>query len=96
MIDGKLWALPWQAALELGRNLISESKKAEEVAVANRVIADSALMIRAGVPFALSRNRKIIEDAKTMAQWDTGLRRAVRANFPRAVFGTPSIGNEVK
>lgn len=94
-IDGKLWRLPWQAAVELGKNLVAQGKLAEEVASANRVIADAALLMRVGAPFGLTRNRKIREEAKSMAQWDSSLRRYIKTPKWRGVeFGTPAIRNE--
>lgn len=96
-IDGKTWRLPHEAAILLGRNLISEAKRAEEFANANRVIADAALGMRLGLPFGLTNNRAIREAAKTAAQWDTSLRRLIPSPTWRGVeFGTPTVGNEDK
>lgn len=92
-IDGKTWQLPWQAAVQLGRLMQSAGRQAEEFAQANRVIADEALLLRAGAPFSLSSNPKIREAAKTEAAWGS-LRRYLPARFRDAEFGVPSIRQE--
>jgi hypothetical protein len=95
-IDGRSWNLPWQAALELGRGLLSAAKRAEEIADANRIIADQALLVRAGAPFAISDHPKILDAARNEAQWDSSLRRALPKPGARAgvEFGVPSINQE--
>ncbi len=92
-IDGKVWNLPWQSAIELGRLLQSFGKQAEEIAIANRVIADQALLLRVGAPFALSNHPKIRDAAKTEAAWGS-LRRYLPARFRDAEFGVPTIRQE--
>lgn len=95
-IDGRSWELPWQAALELSRMLMGAARQCEELAVANRLIADQALLIRAGAPFALSNHPKIRDAARTEAQWDSQLRRYIPLPpWRRPVeFGVPSVTQE--
>lgn len=93
-IDGRGYAIPWQQAIELGRALIAKAREAEEVASANRIIADQALLTRVGAPFALSNNRLIRGAARTAAQWDSALRRAIKATPRREHVGVPTIHQE--
>lgn len=95
LLDGRGYSLPWKAALELGQQLISQARAAEEFAVANRIIADQALLTRTGAPFALSNNSAIRAAAKTMAQWDSSLRRYIKAAPRQGVVGVPTVNQEL-
>lgn len=92
-IDGKAWQLPWQTAISLGRALQAKGRQAEEVASANRIVADQALLLRAGAPFSLTDHPKIRDAARSEAQWGP-LRRYLKPRWPSVDFGVPSIRQE--
>lgn len=92
--DDKCWMLLGAKELrQIWREMDGVLKLAEEYEQADRIIQDTAIMLRAGAPFALSDNRKIVESAKTMAAWDSDLRRymPMRGITSQERFGTPSI-----
>lgn len=91
--------LPWGAALEIGKALIAQARKAEEIVEAGHVIADHALLTRLGVPVGLSNNPLIKAEAWKEAQWNTDLRRSI----PRGIgipsgeaVGTPTLSHKHK
>lgn len=78
IIDGKLVAdLPPEAAIALGRALITKGRLAEEIVQRERVIKDQALLFRAGVGIPLIVNPALREEAGRVAAWDSELRRAL-------------------
>lgn len=81
--------MPWDAALELAKAIISQAKKAEEVAKAEQVIEDASILMRAGAPFGLSSNPDIIRAAKQEAAW--GMPRRYMQNNFRGVLFAPTV-----
>ena len=81
------------AAAELCQQLKGQAKLAEEYEQAERIIRDSAMLMRAGAPFALSNNQKIVDAAKQSAAWDSELRRymPMRGITSQEKFGTPAL-----
>lgn len=90
-IDGKVIDLPWQAALELSRAFASAGRKAEEHAKHGVIIADSAILMRAGMPFTLTNNPRMLDAAKTEAVHNRDLRRFMPGIKSQEVVGTPSL-----
>lgn len=91
-----LFSLPWGAALELGRALHVQGKRAEEEAEAARIVYDQAILTRVGFPVGLSNRRDILTEAAREAAWNSKLRRYIppaRAMgiARQTVFGTPSV-----
>ena len=91
-----LFSLPWQAALELGRALHVQGKKAEEEANALRIVYDQAILTRVGFPIGLSNRPDILAEAAKEAAWNKDLRRYIRGDQAmgianQTVFGTPTI-----
>lgn len=91
-----LFSLPWQAALELGRALHVQGKKAEEEANAVRIVYDQAILTRVGFPVGLSNRPDILAEAAKEAAWNRDLRRYIRGDRAmgianQTVFGTPTI-----
>lgn len=80
--------LPWDGALEIGRALIAQGHRAEEIAKAAGVIRDHAILVRAGVPIGLAVDPRIREEAEKDAAWDSPLRRYM----PGGVKSTESVG----
>ena len=84
--------LPYQTALILSDVLRTKGKQAEEVAKAEQVISDSALLIRSGAPFGLSSNKNILSEAIKEAAHNRSLRRFLPGGIKsREVFGRPTI-----
>lgn len=89
-------SLPWQAAEQLGGALTAQARRAEEEALAPRIVADQALLTRLGVPFGLTRRRDLLREAANEAAWNSRLRRYVPPGRARGIetqeiFGTPMI-----
>ena len=74
--DGKaLLELPYGAALELANAIRAKAKQAEELAHAESVITDQAILLRSGVPVGLATRPDMIQEAVKEAAWNTALRR---------------------
>jgi hypothetical protein len=69
--------MPWDAALQLARAIFSQAKRAEELASAERIADDQAVLLRLGVPVGLSSRLDIQEEAQKRAAWDSTLRRYI-------------------
>ena len=61
--------MPWGAALEVGRALIAKARQAEELAAAERIIQDQAILERTAFPIGLSQHPRIQAEALKEAQW---------------------------
>lgn len=88
--------LPWQQALELGRALRAQAKRAEANSKPQQIADDQALLIRTGCPVGLSGDRRVIDEAYKNAQHDRDLRRylpnpPVESIKSREKFGLPTI-----
>lgn len=84
--------LPWDGALELARAIHSQAKRAEELANADAIATDQAILLRLGVPIGLSDRQDIQQEAQNRAAWDSGLRRYIRGKRARGVNGVRSAG----
>jgi len=91
--------MPWDAALELAAAILAQAKRAEELAHAEQIAGDQAILLRLGVPLGLSSRQDIQAEAQNLAAWDSTLRRQIplkRAKGvtgirSREVFGTPKV-----
>jgi len=84
--------MPWDAAIQVAKAIMSQAKKAEEYAKANQIIFDHALLTRVGFPVGLSNNPKIITEVKKEAVSNRDLRRYLPGGVKSGeVFGTPTI-----
>ena len=91
--------MPWEASLHLAQAIFSQAKRAEELASAERIADDQAVLLRLGVPVGLSSRRDIQEEAQKRAAWDSTLRRYIPLKRAKGVggvrseesFGTPRI-----
>lgn len=83
--------MTWQAADQLSKAFANKARAAEEITKAERIISDQALLTRIGFPIGLSNHHKIKEEAKKEALYNKILRRAIRVNKGKEVFGTPTI-----
>lgn len=84
--------VPWNAALEIANGIRAKAKLAEEQAHLDEIAYDSAVMLRAGLPFVLSNRRDVLDVAKREAAWGN-LRRYMpdRGIRSREKFGTPTL-----
>jgi predicted ATPase len=86
--------LPWDAALALANTIRMQARRIEEHVKANGVIADQALLMRAGIPIGLSTNPEIMKAAAKEAAWNTELRRAIPSIKSAEKFGVPTLKQE--
>lgn len=84
--------MPWDGALELARAIHSQAKRAEELAKADAIADDLAILLRLGVPIGLSDRKDIQQEAQNRAAWDSGLRRYIRGKRAKGVNGVRSAG----
>lgn len=93
VIEGKrVCDMPPQVAREMAKWLVAQAKKVEDAQNATQLIIDQARMQRAGFPFGLSSDPRIVEAARTEAQWgDVRREIPLRGIEPRSAVGTPSI-----
>ena len=83
---------PWDGALEIGRALIAQGRRAEEIAKAAGVILDHAILVRAGVPIGLAVDPRIREEAEKTAVSDSSLRRYMPGGVKsKSSVGAPSV-----
>ncbi len=79
--DGRLLLeMPYQAALELANAIRNRAKAAEEIALADTVILDQAILLRSGLGVGLATNVDMIKEASKEAAWNTSLRRYIRTS----------------
>ena len=84
--------LPWQKALAVAQGLIVQARKAEELAKAERIIQDQALLLRAGAPFGLTTHPAILREAAKEAEHNRVLRRYLPGGIKsQEAVGTPTI-----
>lgn len=70
----------WENALELSRAIYTQAKKAEELANAEQIIADNAILMRSGFPLDLTARPDMLSEAKKEAAWNSPLRRYIRTS----------------
>lgn len=84
--------LPWRAADELAAALRSQARQAEEEEKGEQIAYDSAILMRAGVPFSFSNRADILKEAMKEAAWNSNLRRYMPGGVKsKEVFGAPTI-----
>jgi hypothetical protein len=77
----------WEQALELGRALIAQARKADTWVHAQQVIDDQAILLRAGVPVTLATTREMQREAGKEAAWNSKLRRYLPNRDINPVYG---------
>lgn len=95
LYNGRLvFSVPWDAALKIAAGLYAKAKQAEEIAKAEQIIADQAILTRAGFGIGLTNNRYMQKQALNEAAWNSDLRRYIPASIKtKERLGTPSIIN---
>ncbi len=84
--------VPWDVALALAEDITRQARRAEELAKAEQIILDNAVLFRAGVPIGLSNNRDIMAETVKAAQFDPLLRRHMRGGIKsQSIVGTPVL-----
>ncbi len=87
--------LPWDAALVLARAITIQARRIEEWVKAERVSLDQAFILRQGLPFGLTSNPMIIQEAYKEAAHNTELRKRIphvdEGIRSREALGTPSL-----
>lgn len=90
--------VPYDAALAIAKALRIKAKQAEEIARAEAIIYDQAILTRIGMPFGLTSHPYLQKEAMKEAAWNSNLRRYIPPSkaggiASQAVFGTPTIIN---
>lgn len=86
--NGKLICeLTWEAAGSVAKAIHTQAKKAEEIAKAEEIIYDQAILTRTGFPIGLSNHPAILQEAMKEAAWNRDLRRYIP---PARAFGIQS------
>lgn len=93
LLDGRLIAdLPWEKAEVLWKAIRTQTKAAEEYALAQPLIMDQALLLRLGATIGLSSHPAIQAEAAKEAAWNTHLRRYLPGGVrSQEQVGTPGI-----
>lgn len=73
----------WQQALEVGKALMFQARKAEEVAKIDQVVFDQAILMRAGFPMRFATRNDMLKLAGNEAAWNSDLRRYMPNNLER-------------
>ena len=95
-IDGRALEMPWNAALDVGKALIKKARAAEEIAKAEGIIFDQALLIRTGAPLGFTDNPDIQKEAAKEAAHNSDLRRFLPGGVhersqERGQMGSPTV-----
>lgn len=90
--EGKFLELPWDAALAVAKALRIQAKRAEEFAKRCQIIMDQAILMRKGIPFGLTSNPAMQQEAGKEAAHN----RQLRLYMPGGVksqecLGTPAV-----
>lgn len=95
-VDGREVTIdvPWNEAEDLIKQMHTVQKAAEEHAHANRIIGDSALLLRKGIPLGFSNHPKILRESAKEAAHNRDLRRYLPGGVKsKEQFGQPTIIN---
>lgn len=93
LVNGKLVVeFPYQAAAEIGRLLLHHAKCAEEQEKALMIIKDEAVIRRLGLPFSLTSDPVIREEAFRESQY-VPAPPGVTGIPSRSAPGVPTISN---
>lgn len=96
LLDGTYLDLEPKNAIALGDALYQVAKRAEEWENAEQIAVDSGILIKAGAPFALTSNPKILDLTKQEIATNKAIRRmpgSVKFGNIKSeeTFGTPRI-----
>lgn len=87
--------MPWEGALEVGRALVQLGKQGEQISKMEQVIADQAVLMRAGAPIALTGNHAAQQEALKEAMWNPSLRKYMPDGVGKIetaeAFGLPTV-----
>ena len=91
-IDGRALEMPWNAALDVGKALVKKARAAEEIAKAEGIIFDQALLIRTGAPLGFSSHPDIQAEAAKEAAHNPQLRKYLPGGVKATEqFGSPTV-----
>ena len=93
IVDGKAVVdIPWNAALDVAAAIKEKAKDAEEIAKAEGIIFDQALLIRSGAPFGFSSHPDIQSEAAKESAHNKDLRRYLPGGVKSTEqFGRPGV-----
>ena len=97
IIDGRVTSMPWNAALDIARAIEKTARRAEEIAKADGIIFDQALLIRTGAPLGFTDNPDIQREAAKEAAHNSDLRKYLPGGVKATEqFGSPTVTRERK
>lgn len=91
--DKGIIELPWDAALEIAKAMIIQARKAEEIAKAEAIAYDQAILTRLGIPIGLTSHPIILKEAKKEAAWNTNLRRYIPSGKAKGIKSQSVVGS---
>ncbi len=92
IIDGRALLMPWNVALDVSNALRIKARAAEEIAKAEGIIFDQALLIRTGAPLGFTDNPDIQNEAGKEAAHNPALRKYLPGGVKGTEqFGTPTV-----
>lgn len=84
--------MPWQAADDLANALKAKARQCEEQEKAEQIIADNAVLLRAGFPLGLTNRFDMMKETIKEAITSRRLRRYMPGGVKsQEVFGTPAV-----
>ncbi len=96
LVNGQLTtSFPPEVARQIARALLSQAAIIENNRNPQKQIMDQAILMRAGFKLGLNSNKKLLDEASKEAQWNSELRRYIKASTAsitsKEIFGTPTI-----
>lgn len=92
VVDGKSYLeLPWDAALQIGKAMQIQARKAEEIAKAQQIAFDQGVIIRSGFPVGLTNNPAIHKEAAKEAAHNKVLRKMPGGIKSQSSVGKPRV-----
>lgn len=89
--NGKLVSImPWDAALIVSKAIHAKAKQAEEIAKADQIIQDNAILARVGSFIGLSSHPKIVEETKKEAAFGS-IRKYITSRIESKEIAYPPI-----
>ena len=93
-IDGRSLQMPWNVALDVARALENKARRAEEIAKAEGIIFDQALLVRTGASLGFTDNPDIQKEAAKEAAHNSDLRKYIPGGVKaKEQFGTPTVAH---
>jgi hypothetical protein len=88
----RIFSLPWDATLMVAKAMMIQARRIEEELKATQIAFDQGLLIRKGIPFGLTSNPRIFQDAVKEALYNPTLRKAMPFGIKsQEAVGAPAL-----